>query len=112
MRQPFNNKEHFRGTKQPNRSYARLDEQRRLPGEWHPGRTEMGYRLEWRLVGLGNRLLDSGEIDNGFPDHQTALHALEAFRGGFLLGAATTMRMAGGSRSGDSDLKVLINLAQ
>jgi len=32
----------------------------------------MGYRLEWRLVGREHRLLDSGEIDNGFPDRQTA----------------------------------------
>ncbi len=39
----------------------------------------MGYRLEWRLLGRENRLLDSGEIDSGFPDRQAALQALSAF---------------------------------
>src|SRR4051794_24863271 len=39
----------------------------------------MGYRLEWRLVGCENRLLDTGEIDNGFRDRHAALQALSAF---------------------------------
>src|SRR3954452_14773240 len=39
----------------------------------------MGYRLEWRLLGREHRLLDSGEIDSGFPDRRSALEALSAF---------------------------------
>ena len=71
----------------------------------------MGYRLEWRLVGRENRLLDSGEIDNGFRDRQTALQALSAF----LLQFPVWGRNAeeGGwwaKRSRDADLKVLIAL--
>ena len=71
----------------------------------------MGYRLEWRLVGRENRLLDSGEIDNGFRDRQTALQALSAF----LLQFPVWGRNAeeGGwwaQRSRDADLKVLITL--
>ncbi len=38
----------------------------------------MGYRLERCLVGRENRLLDSTEIDSGFPDRQSALLALGA----------------------------------
>ena len=37
-----------------------------------------GYRLDWRLVGRDNRLLDSGEIDSGFWDRRSALEALGA----------------------------------
>jgi hypothetical protein len=37
------------------------------------------------LVGRGDRLLDSGEIDNAFPDHQTALEALNALPAQFPL---------------------------
>ena len=45
----------------------------------------MGYRLEWRLLGRENRLLDSGEIDNGFRDRRSALEALGAFLHQFAL---------------------------
>ena len=39
----------------------------------------MGYRLEWRLLGREHRLLDSGELNNGFRDQRSALEALSAF---------------------------------
>lgn len=39
----------------------------------------MSYRLRWRLVGRGNRVLDSGEIDSGFPDRPSGVQALAAF---------------------------------
>ena len=39
----------------------------------------MGCRLEWRLLGREDRLLDKGEIDSGFRDRQAALQALSAF---------------------------------
>jgi len=71
----------------------------------------MGYRLEWRLVGLGNRLLDSGEIDNGFPDHQTALQALEVLLGRFpSWGRNDDEDGWWVQRSPDSDLRVLLNV--
>ena len=38
----------------------------------------MGYRLEWRLLGREGRFLDSGEIDDDFPDRGSALLALGA----------------------------------
>ena len=45
----------------------------------------MGYRLDWRLLGRDNRLLDSGEIDSGFRDRRSALEALGAFLHQFAL---------------------------
>ena len=73
----------------------------------------MGYRLEWRLLGREHRLLDSGEIDNGFPDRPSALEALGAFLMQFPIWHRDP---ADGSwwakRSADADLKVQIVLGE
>ena len=71
----------------------------------------MGYRLEWRLLGREDRLLDSGEIDGGFQDRQAAVQALSAFLAQFPVWGRTTGD--GGwwaRRSADADLKVLVTL--
>ena len=73
----------------------------------------MGYRLEWRLVGRENRLLDSGEIDNGFRDRHAALQALSAFLVQFPVWGRNAED--GGwwaQRSRDATLKVLITLQE
>lgn len=71
----------------------------------------MGYRLEWRLLGRENRLLDSGEIDDGFPDRQTALQALSAFLHQFPVWSRDTEKGDWWARwSQDADLKVHITL--
>ena len=59
----------------------------------------MGCRLEWRLLGRENRLLDKGEIDSGFRDRQAALQVLSGFSVSSLFGAAP-LGMAVGGRSG------------
>lgn len=71
----------------------------------------MSYRLEWRLLGRENRLLDKGEIDDGFRERQAALQALSAFLLQFPLWDRNTED--GGwwaQRSADADLKVFITL--
>jgi hypothetical protein len=71
----------------------------------------MGYRLEWRLVGRENRLLDSGEIDNGSRDRRSAMQALSAFLLQFpMWGRSPEGRSWWAKRSRDADLKVLITL--
>ena len=71
----------------------------------------MDYRLEWRLLGRENRLLDSGEIDDGFPDRQTALQALSAFLLQFPVWGRDTEKCGWwAQRSPDADLKVHITL--
>jgi hypothetical protein len=73
----------------------------------------MGYRLEWRLVGREHRLLDSGEIDNGFPDRQTAFQALGAFLFRFPVWSRDPMDGSWwAKRSADADLKVQIALRE
>ena len=73
----------------------------------------MGYRLEWRLLGREHRLLDSGEIDNGFRDRRSALEALGAFLMQFPIWDRDP---ADGSwwaqRSADADLKVQVTLRE
>ena len=71
----------------------------------------MGYRLEWRLLGREDRLLDSGEIDGGFQDRQATVQALSAFLAQFPVWGRTAGD--GGwwaRRSADADLKVLVTL--
>ena len=69
----------------------------------------MGCRLEWRLLGREDRLLDKGEIDSGFRDRQAALQALSGFLGQFpVWGRATGDGGWWAQRSADADLKVLI----
>ena len=71
----------------------------------------MGYRLEWRLVARGDRVLDSGEIDNGFPDHQTALQALDAILRRFPVSGRNDDDNGWWlQRSPDSDLRVLLSV--
>ena len=71
----------------------------------------MGYRLEWRLLGREDRLLDSGEIDSGFQDRQAAVQALSAFLAQFpVWGRNAGVGGWWAQRSADADLKVLITL--
>jgi hypothetical protein len=73
----------------------------------------MGYRLDWRLLGRDNRLLDSGEIDSGFRDRRSALEALGAFLHQFALWGRDSERDSWwAKRSQDADLKVLISLRE
>jgi hypothetical protein len=73
----------------------------------------MGYRLDWRLVGRENRLLDSGEIDSGFRDRRAALLALAAFLRQFALwGRDSAHDSWWAKRSQDADLRVLISLRE
>src|SRR4051794_36516119 len=71
----------------------------------------MGYRLEWRLLGRENQLLDLGDLDGVFPNEQCAYEALAAFLSNYAL----WVREPGGDswsarRSPDADLQVLIRL--
>ena len=59
----------------------------------------MGCRLEWRLLGREDRLLDKGEIDGDFRDRQAALQALSGFLCQFPVWGAP-LGMAVGGRSG------------
>jgi hypothetical protein len=72
----------------------------------------MSYRVHWRLLGRGNRLLDSGELDGGFADRQAALLAI----GAFLQQFAQCSRGQDGSwwarRSPDADLWVQVCLIE
>src|SRR5215213_6674935 len=73
----------------------------------------MGYRLEWRLIGREHRLLDSGEIDNGFRDLRAALEALSAFLLQFPIWDRDPMDGSWwAKRSADADLKVQIALRE
>jgi len=73
----------------------------------------MGYRLEWRLLGLGHRLLDSGEIDHGFLDRRSALEALSAFLPQFAIWDRDPVDGSWwAKRSVDADLKVQIVLRE
>jgi hypothetical protein len=71
----------------------------------------MTYRLQWCLVGRAGRHLDSGEIDEAFPDRTSALQALN----GFLLTFAVRGRNEAegywwGRRSADADIEVQVVL--
>ena len=73
----------------------------------------MGYRLDWRLVGRANRLLDSGEIDSGFRDRRSALEALGAFLHRFAFWGRDSERDSWwAKRSEDADLRVFISLRE
>jgi hypothetical protein len=39
----------------------------------------MAYCVQWHLVGLCERLLDSGRLDDDFADYGTAVAAIDAF---------------------------------
>ena len=71
----------------------------------------MSYRLEWQLLGRENRLLDSGEIDSGFSDRDSAIRALSAFLQQFAhWGRADEENTWWARRSPDADLLVQIAL--
>ena len=71
----------------------------------------MNYRLEWRLVGRANRLLDRGEIDEDFANRASALQALNAFLLPFALrGCNGAEGYWWGRRSADADMEVRIVL--
>ena len=73
----------------------------------------MAFRLDWRLLGREDRFLDSGEIDSGFRDRQSAMQALSAFLLQFpVWGRNPDGRSWWGKRSEDADLKVLITLRE
>ena len=71
----------------------------------------MTYRLEWRLVGRENRLLDTGEIDGDLADHASALQALNAFLLTFAIqGRNEAAGHWWGRRSVDADIEVQVTL--
>lgn len=71
----------------------------------------MNYRLEWRLVGRANRLLDKGEIDEEFANRASALQALNAFLLPFALrGRNGADGYWWGRRSADADMEVRVVL--
>src|SRR4051812_39535557 len=71
----------------------------------------MNYRLEWRLVGRASRSLDSGEIDEAFPDRTSALQALNAFLLTFAVrGRNEAAGYWWGRRSTDADIEVQVVL--
>ena len=39
----------------------------------------MAYCVQWRLVGLSERLLDSGRLDEDFEDYGAAVAAIDSF---------------------------------
>lgn len=94
---------------------VRLNHRRKRPIRtplWF-GRMQMTYRVHWRLLGRDNRLLDSGEIDNGFEDRRAALQVLGAFLHQFVVWDRNeedgTWRAR---RAADADLVVQISLAK
>ena len=71
----------------------------------------MTYRLEWRLIGRENRLLDAGEIDGDLADRASALQALHAFLLTFALkGRNDAEGYWWGRRSADADIEVQVIL--
>ena len=73
----------------------------------------MGYRLDWRLIGRENRLLDGGEIDSGFRDRRSALEGLAGFLHHFPLWGRDSQHDSWWAKwSQDADLKVLIRLRE
>jgi len=71
------------------------------------------YRLEWRLVGRENRLLDAGEIDGDLADHASALQTLNAFLLTFAIrGRNDAAGYWWGRRSADADIEVQVVLLQ
>jgi hypothetical protein len=73
----------------------------------------MGYRLEWRLLGREGRFLDRGEIDDDFPDRQSALVALGALLLHFpVWGRKDVEGCWWARRSADADLELQLVLRE
>jgi len=71
----------------------------------------MNYRLEWRLVGRADRILDRGRIDGDFADRASALEALNALLLAFpLRGCNEAGSYWWGRRSADADIEFRIGL--
>ena len=71
----------------------------------------MGYRLEWRLLGRENQLLDLGDLDGVFPNEQRAYEALAAFLSNYAFWAREPEDSSWSARhSADADLQVRIRL--
>ncbi len=67
----------------------------------------MGYRLEWRLVGRANQLLDSGAFDGALADRPSALDALDSLLLTFpLRGCSEAECYWWPRRSSDADLEI------
>jgi hypothetical protein len=73
----------------------------------------MGYRLEWRLLGRGNALLDSGETDRAFADRRSALEALRELLLTFpVWGRVEADDYWWARRSSDADLEMRFTVCQ
>jgi hypothetical protein len=73
----------------------------------------MGCRLEWRLLGREGRFLDSGEIDDDFPDRGSALLALGALLLHFpVWGRKDSEGCWWARRSADADLELQFTLRE
>jgi hypothetical protein len=71
----------------------------------------MNYRLEWRLVGRADRILDKGRIDGDFADRAAALETLNALLIAFpFRGASEAGDYWWGRRSADADIEFRIAL--
>jgi hypothetical protein len=71
----------------------------------------MGYRLEWRLVGRANQLLDSGTLDGDYADQPSALEALDSLLLTFpLRGCNEADGYWWARRSSDADLEIQVLL--
>ena len=71
----------------------------------------MGYRLEWRLVGRANQLLDSGTLDGDYADRPSAFDALESLLLTFpLRGCNEAEGYWWARRTSDADLEIQVLL--
>jgi hypothetical protein len=71
----------------------------------------MGYRLEWRLVGRANQLLDSGTFDGDYADRSLALEALDSLLLTFPLRDCNEAEgYWWARRSSDADLEIQVSL--
>jgi hypothetical protein len=73
----------------------------------------MGYRLEWRLVGRVNQLLDSGTFDGDYADRSLALEALDSLLLTFPLRDCNEAEgYWWARRSSDADLEIQVSLRE
>jgi hypothetical protein len=71
----------------------------------------MNYRLEWRLIGRADRVLDKGRIDGDFADRAAALETLNALLLAFpFRGSSEAGDYWWGRRSADADIEFRIAL--
>jgi len=71
----------------------------------------MSYRLEWRLVGRANQLLDSGTFDGDYADRPSALEAPDSLLLTFPLRDCNEAEgYWWARRSSDADLEIQVSL--